>query len=108
MCNSNTGNRKTGPLPNVFRPVSNEMIANRPRNKRTNEQKQLQEMAVLPALEDRPNLAEVAPNRGDSPEPGLVEKLMQQLNDLKEMVPKLNVFYLIVSKTELYENTGPW
>lgn len=77
------------------------MIANRPRNKRTNEQKQL-DVAVLPAFEDRPNLPEMAPNRDDSPEPGLVEKLMQQLNDLKEMVPKLYGFYFIVNKTELY------
>lgn len=54
--------------------------------KQTKKQKQLDvPNAAVP--EDRPNInMEVVSNPADLPAPGLVEKLMQQLNDLKEMV----------------------
>lgn len=61
----------------------------RSRDKRTNELEQEQiDIANAPVLEERQNspmdvAAAIPP---DVQEPGLVEKLMQQLNDLKEMV----------------------
>lgn len=54
--------------------------------KQTKKQKQL-DVAISAVSEDRQNInMEVAANPADLPAPGLVEKLMQQLNDLKEMV----------------------
>lgn len=54
--------------------------------KQTKKQKQL-DVAIAAVSGDRQNInMEVAANPADFPAPGLVEKLMQQLNDLKEMV----------------------
>jgi len=64
----------------------------RSRDKRTNELEQEQiDKANAPVPEERQNpshmdVAAAAANPPGALEPGLVEKLMQQLNDLKEMV----------------------
>lgn len=63
----------------------------RSRDKRTNEVEQEQmdteSTLVQESLQNSPmDVAASPPNTPNSQEPGLVEKLMQQLNDLKEMV----------------------
>jgi len=61
----------------------------RSRDKRTNELEQEKiDIANAPVPEDRQNspMDVAATNPPDVLEPGLVEKLMQQLSDLKEMV----------------------
>lgn len=61
----------------------------RSRDKRTNELEQEQiDIANPPVAEERKNSPSnvAATNPSNVLEPGLVEKLMQQLNDLKEMV----------------------
>jgi len=63
----------------------------RSRDKRTNELEQEQiDIGKAPVPEERQNPpmdgAAAAANPANVQEPGLVEKLMQQLNDLKEMV----------------------
>lgn len=62
------------------------------RDKRTNEQEQMN-IATIPVSIYRQNQPlDVAVNPSNSPELELVEKLKQQLNDLKEMV----FFFLII------------
>lgn len=56
-----------------------------PLEKRTNESEQV-EIATIPIPEDHQNLSTNAMSSLNTPDPGLVEKLMQQLNDLKELV----------------------
>jgi len=61
----------------------------RSRDKRTNELEQEQidiVNASVPEERQNPPMDLAAANPPDVQEPGLVEKLMQQLNDLKEMV----------------------
>lgn len=60
--------------------VNNEM--SHTREKRSNLQEQGVNLFSNSRVEDRQQLS----CSENSPEPGLVEKLMQQLNDLKEMV----------------------
>lgn len=53
--------------------------------KRTNEPEQV-ENAAVPMPDNHQKLSTNVVSSPNSPDPGLVEKLMQQLNDLKELV----------------------
>lgn len=64
--------------------VKNSMCI-QPQEKRTNERDQV-ENSTVPITDDNQNLSANAVSSPNSPDPGLVEKLMQQLNDLKELV----------------------
>jgi len=76
--------------------VNNTML--RSRDKRTNEIEQIDFIANAQVVEDNQILPmNVVTSPKNSPEPGLVEKLMQQLNDLKEMV-----YILTIGITNLY------
>lgn len=69
-----------------------------PQVKQINQEKQL-DVAIAAVPEDHQNInMEVAANPADLPAPGLVEKLMQQLNDLKEMV----LYNIIDNNCNLY------
>lgn len=66
--------------------VNNSM--SRLREKRTNEQEQID---TTLQVENHQNVSNnLVENPTDASNPGLVEKLMQQLNDLKEMVCIIN------------------
>lgn len=86
MENATGGNndlRNLSPTP-TFDPLSfvNNTLT-RLQGKRTNEVEQgPKEVPKKPPFE----VAASTSNTSDAPDPGLVEKLMQQLNDLKEMV----------------------
>lgn len=62
------------------------------RDKQTNLQKQVVDLFSTSKVEEQQNFS----CSTNSPDPGLVEKLMQQLNDLKEMVSILFSSTLII------------